>query len=227
MSKFKEKLSNYWYYYKWHTLIVLFFVTVISVLVVQMMSKPKYDVKIIYAGPTIITDSVKNEVVQAFQQALPMDYDGNGEKKAELFDLIIMNNEQLKEANKIYNQYILNESIIKENEETLSLNAMAGEYLLYIIDENCYDKLKNNGVFISLDSMGYTSGARHDEFSVYLKQLDFAKFYTAFDSFPDTTLMCIRKVKSDGHGGEERVAFQKGHIELFKAVSSFKAPEEK
>ena len=51
-------LENYWYHYKWHTLIVAFFVIMLTVMGVQMCSREDNDIYIIYAGPELISDEL-------------------------------------------------------------------------------------------------------------------------------------------------------------------------
>lgn len=224
VKSFKEKLDNYWYHYKWHTLIVLFFAVVFTVLIVQMVSKPKFDIKVLYAGPAYIGDNESAAVTAALSQLLSSDYDGDGEKKVELYDLLIMNEEQLKEAMK-KDDFHLNVGKINENREALTVNAMAGEYLIYFIDISCYKELKDNSVFVPRADYGLEAGEAYDEYSVYLKSLDFAKFYTAFDVFPDTTLVCLKRVQIDENGNGDLATSQKQHIEYLKDIAAFKAPE--
>ncbi len=224
MKSFKEKVANYWYYYKWHTLIVLFFAIVFIVLIVQMVSRPKFDIKVLYAGPVYISDTASAAVTDALGQLIPEDYDGNGEKKAELYDLLIMNEEQLKEADE-KGELPPNISKINENRETLTVTSIAGEYLLYFIDISCYEDLKNNSVFVPRSEYGFDAGTAYDEYSVYLKSLDFAKFYTAFDVFPDTTLVCIKRVRHDEDGKGGLSDLQRQHIEFLKNAAAFVAPD--
>ena len=226
MKKIKGKIVNYWYYYKWHTLIVLFFAVVFTVLIVQMVSRPKYDIKILYAGPAIISDEQSKAICEAFSQLMPTDYDGNGEKNAELFSLIIMDDEQLKEANETYSDYFLNRGTINDNRETLTMNTLAGDYIIYLIDINCYADLRDNSAFAKREDYGFDAGTPYDEYAVYLNSLDFAEFYTAFDVFPDSTLVCIKRVQVNEDGDGKLVEAQQNHIDFLKSAAAFKAPAE-
>ncbi|MBQ9691913.1 MAG: hypothetical protein IJV70_02000, partial [Clostridia bacterium] len=88
MQTVKSKIKNFIYYYKWHMLIIAFFVTVISVMVHQMVTREEYDIRILYAGQKIFSEAELTAVPDALTQ-LGEDYDGNGEKTAQMFDLII------------------------------------------------------------------------------------------------------------------------------------------
>ena len=45
-----KKLENFWYYYKWHTIAVLFVILVIGVCTFQTCNKTSYDLHVVYAG---------------------------------------------------------------------------------------------------------------------------------------------------------------------------------
>ena len=222
MGKLKEKLANFWYYYKWHTLIVIFFVSVLTVCAVQLFTREVADIKILYAGPTIISESKNEEIQTALNDFLSSEKN----ESAELFGLIIMDDKQLKDAyDKGYNPYFLNEKVIEDNKNTLTFQSMAGEYLIFLVDESCYDSLYTNNVFIKLDDCGITKGIRKDECSIYLKSTDFAKFYTCFDIFPDSTLLCIKRIQVNKKGESKNKEAQERHIEFVKLLLDYKIPE--
>lgn len=73
---FKKKWDNYWYYYKWYTVIGIFVVIVMSVIGYQMVTKTVYDNGIVVAGnvPSTLAD------VDAFRNdILPLYKDTNGD----------------------------------------------------------------------------------------------------------------------------------------------------
>lgn len=216
--------KDVWFYYKWHILIVLFFVTIFTVLIVQSVTKEKYDVRILYAGPTVLTDAQRDAVTDAFSQQIDADYNGDGKINAELFDIILMNTDELKAMyDKGVSDYFLNPSVIKDNQETLSVNAMAGEYVIFLIDADYYKNLHDNGIFIPLDEMGITSGTRYDECSLYLNSLDLAKFYTALNVFPADTLISVKRLSANVK--EKNVIIWEENKRYFKLITDFKLPE--
>ncbi len=217
-------LPDFWFYYKWYILIALFFVTIFTVLIVQSVTKEKYDVRVLYAGPAVLSDAQRDAVRDAFLQQIDTDYNGDGKKTAELFDIILMNNDELKAMyDSGVSDYFLNPSVIKDNQETLSVNAMAGDYVIFLIDVEYYKNLHDNGVFIPLDEMGITSGVRHDECSLYLNSLDIAKFYTAFNVFPADTLICVKRLSANVK--EKNVLIWEENKRYFKLITDFKLPD--
>ena len=59
-SPFFKKVENFFYHYKWHTIVALFLIVTITICSVQMCSKDSYDVYVMYAGNRDIK-SMKNE----------------------------------------------------------------------------------------------------------------------------------------------------------------------
>ena len=223
-AKRSFSIKDIWFYYKWHILIVLFFVTVFSVLIGQSVTKEKFDVRILYAGPAVLSDAQRDAVKEAFSQQIDADYNGDGKKNAELFDLIIMNNEELQaQYEKGVSDYFLNPSIISDNKETLSVNAMAGEYTVFMIDVEYYKTLHDNGVFVPLSDLGVTEGQKYDECAIYLNSLDIAKFYTALNVFPADTLICVRRISATS--SDKTVKAWEDSKNYFKLITDFKLPE--
>lgn len=228
-------LENYWYHYKWHTLIVLFFTVFISIMGVQMCSREEHDIHIIYAGPTIISEEKRAHIVDAFQQIMPEDYDGDGVKKVDFMDLILMNSDELTEAYKNgVSQYFLNEATVEQAQETMSVQAMAGDYVIFLIDADWYSALHKAGAFQpfeQLSSFGIElpeNARKYDDCAYYLNSLDFGKFFTCFDGFPDDTLFCIRRMSTatiTTERNEEIKTMYDRHLDYYNAVVRFKLPE--
>lgn len=227
-------LENYWYHYKWHTLIVAFFVIMLTVMGVQMCSRERDDIYIIYAGPEIISDDRRGQISDAFQQMLEVDYDGNGKKTVDFMDLILMNHDELKQA---YadgaNQYFLNEGTVEQAKETLSVQAMAGDYVIFLIGKEWYKSLHNASAFVTfteLEEMGMKlpSGAKkYDDCSYYLNSLDFSEFFSCFEGFPDDTLVCVRRMTTAASikGKKKTEKHYNNHIEYYEDILNFVLPE--
>ena len=232
-KKVKSKIYNFFYYYKWHILIALFFIAILTVLTVQMVTREKYDLRIMYAGNAILSDEDNTELCEALKQ-FGADYNGDGKITSEVFDLIIMNDEQLQKAyEEGQNPYFLNETTVQESRETFTFQSMAGEYALLFLSPDCYKLLKENGYVVPLDSFlepleeGETEPfTRYDDGAVYLNSLNISVFYSSFAKLPDDTLVCIKKVKTTGKGDSEAEINQKNHIEVFKKILMFELPED-
>ncbi len=228
MQNIKSKISNFIYYYKWYILIILFFVVVIGIMAHQMVSQEKYDMRIMYAGPKIFTEAEKAAVPDALVQ-LGEDYDGNGEKNAQLFDLIIMNDQELAEAYEAgYNPYYLNGTTVNENRETMTFHAMANEFTLLFLSPENYDLLKKHNILVALKDLGYEElpYAAIDEYAIRLKDLDASVFFAGFACLPDDTVVCIKRISESKDGKSKADKHQANHIELFKRIVGFELPDD-
>ena len=201
---------------------------------VQMCSREDNDIYIIYAGPELISDERRLQISDAFQQMMAEDYDGDGKKSVDFMDLIMMNHEELKQA---YadgaNQYFLNEGTVEQAKETLSVQAMAGDYVIFLIGKEWYKDLHNASAFVpftELEELGFDlpeGGKRYDDCSYYLNSLDFAKFFSCFDGFPDDTLVCVRRMTTAASikGQKKTEKHYNRHIEYYEDILNFVLPE--
>ncbi|MBO7150539.1 MAG: hypothetical protein J6V82_02185 [Clostridia bacterium] len=65
----KEKLINFWYHYKWHTIFALFFVGVVVVCLVQTRDKRSFDYTVMYAGADVISGAESGSITDTLQGA--------------------------------------------------------------------------------------------------------------------------------------------------------------
>ena len=223
---FKSKVSNFFYHYKWHTIFVAFFVVVISIMVFQMCTSESSDLKVMYAGQEILSDTESAAVEKAL---LDIGNDGASEKmdKATLYELTIMSDEELWE---IYDDFggTLNPEVLRKNREIFAHQVLSDEYFLLFLSPECYQIYKTKDeVLVPLATMGITAETQlslqpYDEYSFELTKLDVAKFYTAFKVFPEDTLVCVKRINKLNPGNGEEV--QKKHIDLFKKMVLFTLP---
>ncbi len=75
---FKEKTDNFWYQYKVHIIATVLLVAVIAICVSQCVSRPDYDMKMVYFSYTPVLDDQLNLVEDYFEEYAP-DMNGDGE----------------------------------------------------------------------------------------------------------------------------------------------------
>ena len=71
--------EHFWMYYKWHTIVICFIILAIGTTVYQKMTEPKYDITIVYAGESYISEESTAKLTDAFTPFCE-DIDENGEK---------------------------------------------------------------------------------------------------------------------------------------------------
>ena len=101
-SKFLRWWDNYWYHYKWHTIIALFALFIVFFCVMQAINDPKEDTIIVYSGPFAFQAEEMEDFREAMNRIMPEDFDGSGEKYTEIVRYQIYSDAEL-EADRIAN----------------------------------------------------------------------------------------------------------------------------
>ena len=70
-GRFLKWLDNYWYHYKWVTIVVAFFIIVFSVCTLQMCSKEKNDLIIVYAGEAFVSSEKAESIKSVINAVMP------------------------------------------------------------------------------------------------------------------------------------------------------------
>ncbi len=124
----KNKLDNYWYHYKWHTLIGLFFVITVLVCTVQCATKEKPDIQaILYVDKSVadLTASALEDEIEKYMT----DLNGDGEVICQISNLSYTEGT---------NNYSINKS------QRLFAELAEGTTFLYIVDKSGYDSLQTD-----------------------------------------------------------------------------------
>ncbi len=232
-TSFKAWLENYWYHYKWHTVIAAFFLALAVMLVTQMATKDKYDVTVIYSGPVQLNGGELEQISKAFAELMPKDYNGDGEKNAMTYSEYLLSPEQqraLEEEAKRLSieenvEYVFFYTADMRNDALNSVNALVstGEAVICLMDKYNYDILCANSAFLPLsDALGEKPDYAIDDYGVYLKNTDFAKYFEkTFEKLPDDTILCIRKKAVVGVSkGFDKV--YEANLDLFTRIFEFK-----
>ena len=61
---FKSKIQNFWYHYKYHSIVFLLAVVTLAVSIAQCATKTNYDYKIIVATRSMTLSSIQLDAVQ-------------------------------------------------------------------------------------------------------------------------------------------------------------------
>ncbi|MBO5321201.1 MAG: hypothetical protein J6B22_01165 [Clostridia bacterium] len=74
----KEKWQNFWYHFKWHTIVSIGMVIFLAITISQCMSRTKWDMKIVYFTYSPILDQQLEPVADYFESK-SKDLNGDGE----------------------------------------------------------------------------------------------------------------------------------------------------
>ena len=217
-SKVLRWWDNYWYHYKWHTIIGLFFVFVIVFCVVQTLYDPKDDILLAYCGPKGFQAEEMEDLREAMNRIMPEDFDGNGEKYAEVVRYQVFSEEELladKEANdgKGTVNLAYNAKQLSDFNSFMSF----GEASVYLVSEHIYGLIKDRGVLKPLsDALGSVPDTAYDEYAIRLKDTPYYAMEPALRMLPEDTLVCITAPYQLGSSSDPEV-YQRS-LQMFKAI---------
>ncbi len=205
-KKLGKWLENYWYHYKWQTLIALFLIVVAAVCIGQMVTRTDPDVSVIYGGPCELTANQIHEVDLALSSLLPEDYNRDGERSAELVHFLLMTDDQrkalLEQAAQESRPLVINTKNLEQNRTNFTTQIAVGDASICFLDPVWYETVRENNGFVTLESiLGFRPDGALDDYSVRLCDLPFAQYFDAFSVFPDDTVLAFRQKSITGGAG--------------------------
>ena len=201
------KLDNFWYHYKWHTIITAFVVFVIAVCSIQCAGNTDYDIQILYAGNhafgrTSIDGGYSEymETVSSFT-ALSKDYDENGSVDISFLDLYLLSKEEIAEIENDSENSVPHR-LLQENTTMLKNNLDMSEYYVCFLSERLFRQYSegegNLGRFAKISN--YTAdGVTYDfvsEYGIRLSSLNIKDMPGLSNLDADDTIVCIRNISA-------------------------------
>ena len=166
----------------------------------------------------------------AFEQIMD-DYNKDGRAVADIMDISAYTDEQIKKA---VGENPAEEMLVKYAPYTVDrvkqtfTSAITGDGYVCLIDKYWYDILKDNNALVPLSEvLGYAPDAAIDDYSLYLKDLEFYKFFTdSVGKLPEDTIVCFRVMPATSSiiGRKEAKKMYGYSMKLFRAMIEF-APE--
>jgi hypothetical protein len=208
-------LDNFWYHYKWHTIVALVLIFAIVFSTVQVFNKPKYDLYIMYAGGTDVrmTGSGGEESDYAKLHSAVKRYvadgNGDGERTISLLNLYLPSAEQIKKVESINDGTEINYTLIWQNDESFRQNIVYGNYYVCLISEHLYrewTKEASSNPFTKVTDYlptdaEYTLGKQDTEAEGYVLPGEFGVYLSStplserpgFDKLGEDTVLCLRR----------------------------------
>ena len=180
----KKWLENYWYHYKWATIISAFFITVAVICIVQIASKKNYNIYIRYVGDSVITGTQYDDMTGGLEKIV------SGDKKDSV------NFAQVAYISDEDNPYKNEKNAVSR--ETLS-SMLVQPYYIYIMDLTAYNDYKDSGVFAPLSSIFEedVTDISYDEYALYLSKTEFLKNAPGMEWVEEDTVIVIKIVPYD------------------------------
>lgn len=205
MNRFLKWLDNYWYHYKWRTIVCAFFIVLTIVCVVQCTRVEHYDYTVFYAGPRQMEEGDRRRLGDLLAKRLDKDVNGDGKKTVEVRSFYILSDEQYEEkraealaaGNDLYYTASMRNSAISD----LTITLGDGGCLIVLMDPFLFETYASKNVFLSLSSvLGEDLPASAvNEYALSLADLPYFSFYrdnnTEYSdllaSFPADTMLCM------------------------------------
>lgn len=229
-----EKLENFWYHYKWHTIVGLFVIVALLLLTLQTCNKESYDAYILYAGHHEIKKTSESGDISPYATILSSlkkvtsDFDNDGNVNVTLQNLFVLNNEEAEKYYDINPGVSINTVLVDEDTEMLGQNMLYGDYYLCFLSERLfseYDERYSGAMFCDLNEY-LPEGHDYELISdggVYLRSLGIYSLPGICD-LPDDTVVCLRslsEVSSRLNKSEAEESFRKGEDTL-KNILNYK-----
>ena len=191
-SNFIKFWENYWYHYKWHTIIGLFLVVTLAVGVTQCAMQPKYDHTAVLYCDQIVSDNTV-AALEAELTKRATDENGDGQTLFEVYN-VSYDEDGTSPQNPAY-----------ANSQKLMSVMSTADYVLYLVDEYSYQRLQEQNLFATHDFLPDKEGTAWNWKGSKLQQSLKGK------NLPENLYFCLRKVagtaaeKDEGAG--EKVAY--------------------
>ena len=224
------KLQNFWYHNKWTVIVATFFAVVLIVCSVQMFSKEKYDLTVVYGGTVHMTAEEREAFLSCVQSMLPGDYDKDGKKSVALIDYQVFSQEEL--YVEVETMIDGQETVVLEPKVATSWNTeqysglqgalRMGEYSICFASPYIYETLlKDKAVQIS--SVTDVPVLSYDGKAVELGDTDLYRYNEAMQVLPADTVICLLPQYAVGASSQDDVYARS--VDLFVAILTYDVVE--
>ncbi len=209
-GKAAKWFDNYWYHYKWTTVIVAFFLIVGIVCTVSMCTKKTDDITLVYAGRVSLSAAEADNICRAFEAECPPEIAKKGEASVGLGKYYILSETQIKdiEAETHEDGQPMRVDRGKNSDEynTYYSYIQTGESAVLLLDRWLYDSLLANDRLAPLSEScgGATPERAFSEYGIELKDTEIYKQYPVMQMLPEDTVVCILRPYVFGKSSKEK-----------------------
>ena len=201
-SPFLKKLDNFFYHYKWHSIVALFLVVVLTVTLVQACSKETFDVEVMYAGPKNLNDKQTVIDIQNAFATVATDENGDGKTVVRLVSYWVDERYYGGEGEDMSGSdvaYFANNAL--NNEKAYHDEIKAGNLSICLVSPHLFYQVHKEGGFMRIDELCpeldesmylVGEGGSVNHYAIPLKNTDLGKL-PGLASLPDDTILCLRK----------------------------------
>ncbi|MBQ7670870.1 MAG: hypothetical protein IJS45_09145 [Clostridia bacterium] len=199
------RAGNFWYHYKWHTIIIAAILIIVGVGVSQMVrnASEKTDLSVVYAGPASIHSREAEDLKDVLSDILSVDLNSDGAKRVYLYSIRCLSADQIalikEEAKKNGSDAGINEADNRKNYEAFSDLVFTGECGLMFLDGSLYNTVKDAGGLDKLtDALGFEPDRSFDGYGIRLCDIPAYEIYDELEVMPAETIVCLRSISTAG-----------------------------
>jgi hypothetical protein len=214
MSKFLKWLDNYWYHYKWPTIVVSFFLIIGTISLVQVFNRESYDAYVMYVGDAAIPDTQYHDIIQSLK-SVSSDYDENKEHSINFAKTTFITDPENNMA-----------STVNASAMQYLSNLVVQPYYIYLMDETVYKLYKDSGVFVPISEIvkDVPEEWYYDDTAIYFDKTDYANSFPGVDNLGENTLLVLKIMPYSSNKGvtaRERQSYE-DHIDMLKNILSYR-----
>lgn len=230
-SRVLRWLDNFWYHYKWPTVIALFVVVVAVVGIVQMVSRPAYDTAFLCAGPYRMNTEERAAFEELLADVCPEDYNRDGDKLINLVSYQIYSEEDYRKeaaaAEAVSEEFYLNTKFNSDELNNLTNFTMTGECSVYLLSPYLFDLLKTGNRLRPVSALypdgELPVGVTDNGYGIRFAETDLYRYHPAAQVLPDDMILCIlAPTVWGGSSDEDRYARSEA---LFCAMADYRVKE--
>lgn len=207
----RKKVSNFFYHYKWHVVVAVFFVVVIGFFVYDLVKKEQGDIRVLVVTKESELAKQVNYKTKDFELAFEKycpDFDDSGYVHVDTYNIDLSDN--------IQQDYML-ASVTK-----LTGEISYGEAQMYIMDTPALESIITEGDtsgFVNLEEL-YPDNPQIDGVFYKLKGSDFAYMANYVEACPEDLFIVVRRTTDVTANKERAEAAQKKAMEVLDNIIS-------
>lgn len=226
-GKFLTWLDNYWYHYKWVTIIVAFFLIVALICTLQVCTKTDYDISVTYAGQVSLKANQKVDFQKALQNSLPEEFsseDSEQETAVELISYFVLSQEQIEklekqtevDSNGDVSKVYIDRAFVTNEMDSFEAQLTTGSGSVLFVDRWIYDSfLDSDGNCERLmpvsEVLGENAKGTVGAYGIRLGDTELYKNNPQLSFLPEDTVICLHRKIIGQKGYEQEIAAFKAY----------------
>ncbi len=187
MEKAKAWFENYWYHYKWVTIIVISSIIALIVCLVQCTKKEDYTMYALYAGHVYIGGEQSKQLTEAIGN-----YTDSDNKNISVNSFVYVSKEKKEEYEQGDAYY--NAGMNMQQREDFFEFLYAANFNMLILDSELYSQIKHDEILKPISEISETAASKsEDGFCIKLTDTSLPTKYSIFEKMGKNTVLCFRK----------------------------------